>query len=326
MSQLFLSVPGGFFLYFALIILLTLGFTLFIILRKHLRIKKELAKSIPEKLEILNNDLSTFGFAYFPPGDYFYSLRDCWQRKFGYQKLFDEAAAGFNMLIDCEPVYFTYDEKYWMIEFWKGQYGITTGAEVGIYYLPFEEVKETNPDPKSLRYKSIPDSQQLAISYTLFADGQKLLSREDTHWWLTSFRLGSFMPPSRLEMEISLTFPSIFMKAAFLDALIQLGYTQADYRSSFYEINLRYTTPHSAQPVSRTPAVEISVLSSTKFLCKNYNKLTKNYQSTLDKLIYLRTASPVLYKQILAIAKTSDILNPKGEDPFEPDKKTKPAL
>lgn len=319
MSHLFLNIPRGFFVYFALIILLTLIFTLLIILRKHLAVKKELAKSSSEKLSIINKDLSAFGFAYSPPGDYFYSLRNCWQRKYGYQKLYDEAAFGFNMLIDCEPVYFTYDKKYWMIEFWKGQYGITTGAEVGIYYLPFEEAEESSPDPANLHYKCIPDAYQLPISYTLYADGQKLLSREDTHWWLTSFRLGSFTPPSRLEMEISLTFPSIFMKTAFLDSLIQMGYTPLDYRSSFYEVSLFYRTPHSKQPAARTPAAEMSILASTKFLCKNYNSLTKNYHSTLDKLIYLRSASPVLYKQILALAKTSGILDPKGENFFESD-------
>mgnify|MGYP000621142798 CR=1 FL=1 len=29
--------------------------------------------------------------------------------------------------------YFDYQGKTWLLEFWKGQYGINTGAEIGIY-------------------------------------------------------------------------------------------------------------------------------------------------------------------------------------------------
>ena len=35
--------------------------------------------------------------------DIFYSLNDCWQRDFGYCRLYDEACAPLAMIIDCEP-------------------------------------------------------------------------------------------------------------------------------------------------------------------------------------------------------------------------------
>ena len=88
----------------------------------------------PERIEELNRDLKPFGFAYDYTQDIFYSIMDCWQRNFGYFRLYDEACAAFSMIIDCEPIYFNYNGKKWMIEFWKGQYGMTTGGEVGIYY------------------------------------------------------------------------------------------------------------------------------------------------------------------------------------------------
>ena len=37
------------------------------------------------------------------------------------------------MIIDCEPINFEYNGKKWLIEFWKGQYDLTTGCEIGVY-------------------------------------------------------------------------------------------------------------------------------------------------------------------------------------------------
>ena len=37
------------------------------------------------------------------------------------------------MIIDCEPICFMYGGKNWMIELWKGQYGLETGGEIGVY-------------------------------------------------------------------------------------------------------------------------------------------------------------------------------------------------
>ena len=42
--------------------------------------------------EQLNQDLEPVGFAYDRRTDTFYSLMDCWQRKMGYCRLYDEAA------------------------------------------------------------------------------------------------------------------------------------------------------------------------------------------------------------------------------------------
>ena len=92
------------------------------------------------QLNELNADLEETGFAYELKGDYFYSLMNCWQRKVGYCQLYDEAAPLFNMIMDCEPVTFSYAGKRWLIELWKGQYGITTGAEIGIYHTEQDDI------------------------------------------------------------------------------------------------------------------------------------------------------------------------------------------
>ena len=65
--------------------------------------------------EILNN----LGYSYDYFQDIFYSDINAWQREMGYTRLYDEAAAPMSMIIDCEPIYFEYDNRQWLVEFWK---------------------------------------------------------------------------------------------------------------------------------------------------------------------------------------------------------------
>ena len=77
--------------------------------------------------------IESAGYSYDPVQEIFYSNMYSWQRDMGYCRLYDEASAPLNMIIDCEPIYFEYGNKRWMIEFWKGQYGMTAGGEIGVY-------------------------------------------------------------------------------------------------------------------------------------------------------------------------------------------------
>ena len=120
----------------------------------------------------LNAELEETGFAYELKGDYFYSLMDCWQRETGYCRLYDEAAPLFNMIMDCEPVTFFYAGKRWLIELWKGQYGITTGAEIGVYHTAREDM-DTDKF-KGTFYEAIQDNEMLKMSYVLRRNGKKI--------------------------------------------------------------------------------------------------------------------------------------------------------
>ena len=73
------------------------------------------------------------GFVYDPNQDIILSRMDPLQRNFGYAFGYDAAALGMSANLDCEPIFFDYDGKHWMIELWKGQYGLETGCEVGVY-------------------------------------------------------------------------------------------------------------------------------------------------------------------------------------------------
>ena len=65
-------------------------------------------RSDEEKLCDINQALEPFGFAYDLRRDIVYSLKNAWQRQFGYGKLYDEMAPVMNMIIHSEPIYFEY--------------------------------------------------------------------------------------------------------------------------------------------------------------------------------------------------------------------------
>lgn len=88
----------------------------------------------PQKVfESFDDIIKEAGFTYDKERDFFYSLLYPWQRRFGYTRLYDVVAPTLSMIIDSEPIRFEYNGYKWMIELWKGQYGMTTGCEIGVY-------------------------------------------------------------------------------------------------------------------------------------------------------------------------------------------------
>ena len=80
--------------------------------------------------------LEKAGFLYDPAGDVLFSRKDADQYQLGYSYFYDEGIPLVSSNITAEPIYFYYDNKEWLIEIWKGQYGVETGAEIGVYNRP----------------------------------------------------------------------------------------------------------------------------------------------------------------------------------------------
>lgn len=77
----------------------------------------------------------TAGFSYDPKQKILYSDATPIQRFFGFSRTVDLAADPvLSSSIYCDPIYFYYDGKEYLLELWKGQYGLMTGVEVGLYY------------------------------------------------------------------------------------------------------------------------------------------------------------------------------------------------
>lgn len=250
-----------------------------------------------QQLQNINDDLKYTGFAYCPKGDYFYSLKNCWQYDVGYCKFFDDNSIFLNMAIHCEPITFSYGGKRWLIEFWKGQYGITTGAEIGIYNTRKKDINtEIFSGPY---YEKINQNEFLPMSFILKKGKKTILKRKSTHWWLTGFKLGKYSKRSQLSMKIKIKFPNNMMRDSFIIGLTKAGYSKSEYSIFNNTVKIIYTTPHTTQPLSQKSIHCAMIKQANNNNCKIFNVATKKYKNTLDKLEYIKYNMPVIYDMFL---------------------------
>lgn len=164
------------------------------------------------------------GFKYHSKKDIFYASKNAWQKNFGYTHMYDVACPLFRMILDTLPIRFYYDHRNWLICFWKGQYGICTGAEVGIYATKEERVR------KNTLYMPVSNKDMLDISFILYKKDKLIAKVKSKHWWLAVFKLGMFSKPKELSMDIKIKFPNKSMLHAFLVSFKKLGYKKHDYQ------------------------------------------------------------------------------------------------
>lgn len=265
-----------------------------------------IANTQSTKFVDINKDLKPFGFAYYPPQNMFYSVMNCWQRECGYCRLYDEGCAALSMIIDCEPIYFDYGGKKWLLEFWKGQYGMTTGCEIGLYNTTTSYL-----DIPSLFYgtfyEAITDEERIPMAFTLMKKGKLLFSRKDTHWWLTGFRLGEFSDPEDLVMYPQVTLKDTAMRDAFIGGLVDAGYKRSDIAYRDNTVGFVYDKPKSKQPYTRTPILEYMMQTNNKRNCYAYNEATKLIGDPLDKFAFVKEEAPKMYNKILNIRSSQEI-------------------
>ena len=92
-----------------------------------------------------------------------------YQRKFGFNKYYDMGAMFVNFYLQTIRAYFTYDNKDWLIELWKGEYAMATvGCEVGFYYREHNQSLLENPGADWLLYKSVEDEDAMPVSMKLW--------------------------------------------------------------------------------------------------------------------------------------------------------------
>jgi Domain of unknown function (DUF4474) len=236
----------------------------------------------------LGSAVWTAGFSYDPAQDIIYSRMDALQRKLGYAYAYDAAALlGISAVIDCEPIFFDYGGKHWMIELWKGQYGLETGCEVGVYtrtieshpspvYQLLDAALGTRPDAgapsHNLFYDCADDSHMLDLSLTLHRNGQPLFSRgPEKHWWLTGFKWGVLSRPEELAVDISIGFPDGGMRQAFEGALRARGYPNI--QASGNTVSFRFERPFSRQPRDTPPGLAYQVMQANARVVDAYRGL-----------------------------------------------------
>ena len=144
-----------------------------------------------------------------------YTVINSWQRKFGFGIVYDLAAAvnpAFNYV--TRRFKFEYDGREWMLQIWKGNYGlITNGGEIGIY------VRDKGSN--SSFYQCVEDDEMLEFSMDVYHGDELIVSRGPVkHWWLTAFKMSPVIYlPDTLTMEFSVTLPDEEMLSALTAAI-----------------------------------------------------------------------------------------------------------
>ncbi len=277
----------------AIIFLLLFGVSM---ARRLRAVRKVMSMSEKEKIEEFDKGLYPYGFEYNVCHDIVQSRMHPWQREMGYCKLYDELSINLNLIFDCEPIYFTYNDKRWLLELWKGQYGITTGAEIGLYNTDKPDIDIPGLF-KGPFFECATDEERIPMAFVLERKGKELFRRKQLHWWLTGFSVGTFSKPKDLVMKVQLTFPTYEMRNAFLTGLAKAGY-------NLEEVLIRETTVYFVfnQPKSRQPAhlrIRVAwIQRQNRFNCWWFRTETINFKKTLNKVIFLECLFPVLFKII----------------------------
>ena len=139
--------------------------------------------------EDLQAALTAAGYAYDQEQQVYYSTLNPWQRHFGFGDIYDEAAAYANMRYTTFKADFEYDGLLWRLQWWKGQYGILEGAELGVY--------TKDPESTSDFYDCADNDHLIDMSFEYYRtgndfkkDNRLFYRQEEPHWWLTGFKVG----------------------------------------------------------------------------------------------------------------------------------------
>ena len=184
---------------------------------------------------LLMRDTPVLSYQYSFIDDYYYIHDvDCWQRSFGFGRFYDLVAPYMLLEYDYVRVFFTYQDKDYMIQLWKGQYGlIFYGCEQGIYSKDHTDEE----DGIFTFYKAMDPGEWPQMSLTLYHDKNRngnyvreFTRANDTHWWCSGFKAGHLKkeePANELRQEGTITFKDPEVARFFSEGLIVCGFKEA---------------------------------------------------------------------------------------------------
>ena len=167
--------------------------------------------------------------------DYYYTNdKEAWQYDFGFGKIYDFAAPYLLLEYDYIRVFFTYENKDWMLQMWKGQYGLLFyGGEIGIYNRP-----HSDEGMNEWTFFNCPAEEDwLMMEMSLYhqniqGEYVREFTREyDKYWWCTGFKNGHLRvqePADELRLEGRITFKDEEMTQIVVDGLKECGFGQSE--------------------------------------------------------------------------------------------------
>jgi len=286
------------YLFLTLFVFVTLFFVLFFHFKKKKILERLSRMSEVEKCKLLDDICSPLGYRFDCPQGVFSTRLDAWQKEFGYTYAFDRFAPHFNMVFDAQPVYFDYGGRTWLIEFWKGQYGITTGCEIGVYHA--DEIIPADARKKTL-FKVVDESELLEMGFSLRQENTSLAVFDARHWWLTAFIMGEFTRPGDLCMDISLTFPNCDMLSAFVRAMLDMGFTSQDMSVYGRRVTFTFARAFTDRCKRFCRFTRRFALWRCKVLCRLYNRMVRRLDDAADQLLYLYFYLPSAFRRVFLL-------------------------
>lgn len=284
-------------MYFSIgFVLLALLLIVLFFWRRRISIRRVSSMAPMEKSQLLSSIIKPLGFFYDSRQDIISSRNDAWQREMGYTAFFDRAAPSFNMVFDYLPIYFPYQKRTWLIQFWKGQYGINTGAEVGVYYadrlLCERELATTH-------FRAVDNTDMLPISFYLTKNDTPIANVSKHTWWLTAFSMGRFSAPSQLNMNIAIDFPTCEMRSSFLDALYNTGISKNCVNTCGTEVQINFFGEQNRRYGFFTRLRRRMAQFFNRIFCRIYCNITNVFCLTVDRLLYLYYLLPFAFRRML---------------------------
>lgn len=181
-------------------------------------------------LDFAKINLASYKFD--PDGNFYYTDdKDCWQKDFGFNEVYDKFAPITMMYYDTVRTTFEYGGKEWLIQIWKGQYGMAfVGGEIGVYTRPIGSIGShfVCADKEDWLY------METAFMWDEYETGEyrAVFNRDyDKYWWATGFVVG--FPNGSLRQTLKefrlvthITFKDTEMADAFCEAFEKNGFTR----------------------------------------------------------------------------------------------------
>ncbi len=184
-------------------------------------------KYIPPDVDINFDTASIASYKYDPNGNYYYTDdKNAWQSNFGFNEGYDSMAPVTMMYYDTVRTKFVYDNKEWLVQIWKGQYGYAfVGGEVGIY------TRKVGSGGTHFNCAKKEDWLKMEMCFmwdeNQTGNYEPIFNRPYTeYWWCTGFVVGFDGGVNRHQFRLvtHITFKDVEMANAFCEAFEANGF------------------------------------------------------------------------------------------------------
>lgn len=185
---------------------------------------------VPPDTDLNFSKINIASYKYNPDGNYYYTDdKECWQKNFGFNEVYDTFAPVTMMYYDTVRTTFEYGGKEWLIQTWKGQYGMAfVGGEVGVYTRSVGSIGSHYVCADKSDWLNM----EMAFMWDEYETGEyrAVFNRNyDKYWWATGFVVG--FPNGSLRQTLKefrlvthITFKDTEMADVFCDAFEKNGF------------------------------------------------------------------------------------------------------